>query len=173
MAEVNAQSVEEFPDRVIYRYPAGRYEQGAVSAGNVFSPGLKTCVNTQTSISYIVPSSGLSARFYKIEWLFKSVVQSTNAINSITILNSIDFLRYSATSLNYDGKSLQTEFYQEKTENYYTSPQLRSINIGNISVETRPSLANYLLTAQIDIFNSTNTNFIIALLQPIVTFYKK
>lgn len=173
MANVNAQSVEDLPDRTIYRFAAGRFEQVATSAGNVFSPGLKTCVNTQASISYIVPASGISARLYKIEWNLKMVVQSFNAVNSTNTLNSIDFLRMSATSLNYDGKNQQTEFYENKTENYYTSPQLRSINIGNISVETKPSLSNYLYSPQIDIFNSYATNFIIALFQPTVTFYKK
>lgn len=175
MANVNAQSIEEFADRIIYRYPAGRYEAIPGNISTVISTGLKTLVNTDASRSYIVPASGISARFFKIEWVFNMAIQVNNAIIGYDLLIDHDFIRYSTPdpALNYDGKALQTEFYERKTENYYQSPQLRSINIKDIAVEPKLTDLLYVITAQFDLNLGSNSNKLVALLQPIVTFYKK
>lgn len=176
MANVNAQSVEDFADRIIYRFPAGRYEQAALgNISTVISTGLKTLANTDTSRSYIIPSSGISARFFKIEWVFNMAIQVNNYIIGYDLLIDHDFIRYStpAPALNYDGKTLQTEFYERKTENYYQAQQLRSINIKDIAVEPKLTDLLYVITAQFDLNLGSNTNKLVALLQPIVTFYKK
>ena len=179
MATVNAQSVEDFADRIVYRFPAARFEQVPVTIKNTGSPGLKTLVNVATSTSFMVPASGMAARFFKIEWIINtSVVLTNTASGTILQMVKIDFLKYLASSLNYDGKSQQIEFYEKNTENYYTSPQLRAINIGNISIEpiietTNMSGAGFGLNAVIDWDISSSVSYIVALLHPVVTFYKK
>lgn len=181
MATVNAQSVEDFADRIVYRFPAGRYEQTPVSWNSMCSPGLKTLVNTDASRSYVVPSSGLSYKFFKIEWLIKTFVVLDTA--TAPGLKSIvcDFARYSslAPALNYDGRSLQTEFYEKKSENVYASASLRSINISNIALEPimhttdLSTGGSYGFNAFLDWSTSAVTNYLVALLQPTVTAYKK
>lgn len=176
MADVNAQSVEDYADRIVYRYPGGRYEQTAAQISSVLTPGLKVLVNTDTFRSYIIPASGITARFFKIEWVFNLAIQVNNALGGVyNMLIKQDFMRYvtPAPALNYDGRSLQTEFYTEKTENIYSSPQLRAINITNISVEPKAITANLLNTVQFDFNFGTSSNFLVAILQPTVTFYKK
>lgn len=182
MADVQAQSVEDFADRIIYRYPAGRYEQVAVTWQNTMTPGLKVLVNTDTTRRYIVPASGIIARFFKIEWFFNlGVVFQNDAVGgNPLVLVEMDFLRFltPSPSLSYDGKSMQTEFYEKKTENIYQSPQLRSINISNISVEPRSIAANYLggstaLDARVSWNIASSVSYLVALFQPVVTFYKK
>lgn len=173
MADVNAQSVEDFGNKVVYRYPAGRYAQTLTTVALAISTGLKTCVNSGTSYSYVIPATGLPSIGYKITWLFKTCIQVYSTTLTSSLLLDSKFIKYSASSLNYDGKPLQTEFYEEKTENVYVGQQLRAINIGNISVEPITSflfesaIANY----NID-FNSSVTG-IVAMLQPVVTAYKK
>jgi len=182
VADVNAQSVEDFADRIIYRFPAGRYEQAATTWPLVMTPGLKTLVNTDTSRSYVIPASGISAKFFKIEWFFNlAVVMQNDAVpGTPLVMVDIDFLRFAtpSPSLNYDGKSLQTEFYERKIENYYSSPQLRAINISNISVEPKSITANYLggstsLDSRISWNVVSSVSYLVALFQPVVTFYKK
>lgn len=182
MATVNAQSVEDFADRIVYRFPAGRYEQIATTWGATMTPGLKVLVNTDTTRSYVIPASGVSAKFFKIEWFFKlGVVFQNDAISGTPlVLVEMDFLKFltPAPALSYDGKSLQTEFYQEKTENIYQSPQLRAINISNISVEPRSIASNYLggstsLDARVSWNIVSSVSYLVALFQPTVTFYKK
>lgn len=179
MATVNAQSVEDFADRIIYRFPATRFEQTPVTIKNTGSPGLKTLVNTSANVSYVIPASGVSARFFKIQWLINTaVVLSNTASGTILQTVGIDFLRYSALGLNYDGRSMQTEFYEKNTENYYPSVQLRSINLGDISIEpiintTNLSGAGFGLNAVLDWDIIGAVSYIVALLNPVVTFYKK
>lgn len=181
MADVAAQSIEEFADRIIYRYPGGRYEQSPTTWASLITPGLKTLVNTQTSRSYVVPQIGINAKFFKIEWLINTfMVLNASGGGGLRVLKC-DFARYATPSpaLNYDGKSLQTEFYDKKTENIYASPNLRAINISNIQVEPIGSLSDYTasgisgFSASIDWDTSGSTNYLAAILQPVVTLYKK
>ena len=179
MANINAQSVEDLPDRIIYRYPAGRYQQTPTNWVYIGNPGLTTLVNTQTSRSYVIPASGISAKLFKIEWVINTFAvfdAGSNGLRSI----KYDFARIVTPSpaLNYDGKTLQTEFYEKKTENFYTSPQLRSINISDIQVEPMFDITNIAgagagLTAVLDFNLAATTFYMAALMQPTVTFYKK
>jgi hypothetical protein len=176
MAAVNSQSVEDFADRIIYRYPAARFEQAAVIFESAVDPGLKTLVNTATSTEFNIPASGISARFYKVDWTFKLLISMFNSgSGGWQVFNDIKFLRYitPAPALNYDGKSFQTEFYDDKTEAYIPSAQLRTISITNIQVEPVSIAANYLVNASIAWDFGAAVTQLIALLQPVVTFYKK
>lgn len=175
MADVAAQSIEEFADRIIYRYPGGRYEQASTDYYGSLTIGLKTLVNTQASISYNIPRSGISARFFKVEWnMTASVAILADGVASYFLVKT-DFFRIVASSLNYDGKSLQTEFYKEQTENIVSAPQLRSINITNIQIEPRFDLSLIQSTglSYVRAAPSPGTCYLIAILQPVVTHYKK
>ena len=170
MANVNAQSVEDYADRIVYRYAGGRFEQAASLCTTVFSTGLKTLVNTDTSRSYIIPASGISARFFKIDWTFNTFAVFVNNSGAGTINTKVDFARIVASSLNYDGKAQQTIFIENQVENFYTSPQLRAINIGNIQMEPKmPAFGTFNLTYESNSLNS----YLVAIVQPVVTFYKK
>lgn len=174
MAIINAVSIEDYSDRIIYRYPGGRYEQAASTLFPVFSTGLKTLVNTETSRSYDVPRSGSPARFYRIDYVFNTAASFLLSDNSTNYSIAIDFLRILINSLNYDGKTAQTEFYEKKTENYLASSQLRAINIGNIQVEPKFSISDIQWTGLSGITPSAATTaFLIAIIQPVVTMFKK
>lgn len=170
MANVNPQSIEEFNDRVIYRYPGGRFEQSSGSFAASLSSGLKTCVNTDTTRNYVVPASNQPARFFKIDLFFNCFLSVANTLNGGYVqLVDLDFSKIYAP-LNYDGKSLQTEFYEKNTTNFYTSRQFRSLSIADISVEP---VAGVLMAANNGYFAyNTGVSFIVAIMQPVITYFK-
>jgi hypothetical protein len=175
MATVNAQSVEDFAGRIVYRYPSCRFQQAAGLWELTMSPGVKSLVNTDLALVYVVPSSGTSYLFFKIQWAIKvGVVFSNGAIpGNPLVFTESSFSKISA-NINYDGKSLQTEFSDKKIENFYTSPQLRAINVGNISLEPLTIAANLApdptrIAANI----LTADAYLVAMFTPIVTAYKK
>ena len=175
MATVNAQSVEDFADRIVYRYEPGIYLQAAAAITSVTSPGLKTLVNSDTSRSYIVPASGLPARFYKIEWAINLSMVLAPVIGGTASI-AANFVRLEIPSLNYDGKGLQTKFNVPMFETYYASAQLRSVNIGNISIEPKVNADVYSPrnTGGDIAFDSVNAvSYLSATLAPTITFYKK
>ena len=141
----------------------------------VMTIGLKTLVNTDTTRQYVVPASGISARFYKIEWTFNTFAVFVNAIFGTTISIRMEFTKLLASTLNYDGKPQQTDFYSEKSENYYTSPQLRAINIGNIQMEPKIAATDAASTGawSLNYETASANSYLAAILQPVVTFYKK
>lgn len=177
MANVNAQSVEDYADRIVYRFPGGRYEQVLTNWASAFTTGLKTLVNTDTDRSYVVPTSGINAKFFKIDLsIYIAVSVTLTSPSSFSSLTKSWFLRVSIPTLNMDGKSQLTEFYQEKTEFFYTSQQLRAINISNILVEPVQSYTDLrntmnVTTVQFD-FASALTQ-LVGIVQPTVTFFKK
>lgn len=177
MADVNAQSVEDYADRIIYRYPGGRYEQVLGTIAQALTTGLKTLVNTSTARVYVMPATGMPARFFKVEWLISVALQTLGTANDMigSVLMPCSFLRLSATSLNYDGKELQTEFYEKKSENFVTSPQLRAVNIGNVSVEPVFDFSSWQFTGLSNAqWSGASPNCgLVAILQPTITFYKK
>jgi hypothetical protein len=178
MATVNAQSVEDFADRIIYRFPGGRFEQAPVTWKDTMTPGLKTLVNTDTNRQYVVPASGIGAKFYKIEWFFSAFVVFVNDATAGAgqeMMTNIGFVRINAGNLNYDGKPQQTEFYTEKIENYYTSPQLRSINIANIQMEPKINAIDAASTGTwtTNYQAVASVSYLGVIAQPTVTFYKK
>lgn len=177
MADVNASSVEDYADRIVYRYAGGRYEQALTTWASAFSSAsLLTLVNTDTSRSYVVPRSGLPAKFYKIELnLFSAVrLTDTNVPIGLTLVKT-PFFKISIPTLNFDGKSQLTEFYKQDNEQFYTSQQLRSINIGNVLLEPSMEYSNIqFFTGSYPAFSvaAGSTGFI-AIVQPTVTMYKK
>ena len=174
MADVNAQSVEDFSDRTIYRYAGGRYEQTLTSWVNVFTVGLKTLVNLDTSRTYVVPRSGLPSRFYKIIIeAYLSVLVTESTIGQTLIKTT--FFKMSIPSLNFDGKSQQTDFYSESTEQYVTSPQLRAINIGNILAEPQMEFSNIQNTSlsALQFQPGAGTTGLVGIIRPTVIAYKK
>lgn len=177
MATVNAQSVEDFADRIIYTYPAAKFTQVAVGIGAALTPGYKTLVNNATNTSFVVPASGISAKFFKINWIIVPALVVTNnfpAAAGASVTARIDYTKLLATSLNYDGKSLQTEICSKEFENYYGSQQLRAINITDISLEPLVKLTDYTsYSTDAQIQPSSGSYSIIAYMQPRVTFYKK
>lgn len=180
MAQINAQSVEDFSDRIVYRYTGGRYEQALTDwPGALSSTVAKTLVNTQTSRSYIVPASGISARFYKIEFeIYTAVNLTENAVgaNIGLTLARMKFLQISMSSLNFDGKPQVTEFYNEKTELMYTSPQLRAINLGDIKMVPLCIWTDLRYPTAVpypQFSTGAGTTQLVAIVKPTVTFYKK
>lgn len=181
MADVAAQSIEEFGDRIIYRYPAARFEQVPVIFSAALSPGLKTLVNTQAAVSFVIPPIGITAKLFQIDWLLKTYIVLQNdalAGTPLTCVN-IGFVRMVTPSplLNYDGKSLQTQFYETKTTNLLSSKQLRSINVSDIQLEPASDSSNYANGPASDarfLFNTPSAvSYLLALFQPVVTLYKK
>ena len=176
MATVNAQSVEDFADRIVYRFPGGRYTQAETNWNGAFTTGLKTLFNTDTTREYSIPASGIPAKFFKVDLYIYTSVQVTESGNiGGLMLLKCGFLRVSIPSLNYDGRSMQTEFYQEKNENYIPSAQMRFINIANITLEPVLDVAamQYTGLSGITFTNpGTGTN-LTAIIQPVVTMYKK
>lgn len=170
MASVNAQSIEELPDRIIYRYPGGRFEQASGSFASSLASGFKTCVNTDTTREYVVPSSNQPARFFKIDLFFNCFLSVANTLNGGYVqLVELGFSKIYAP-LNYDGKSLQTEFYEKNNVNLYTSRQLRSVSIANISIEP---VAGSLMAANNGYFAyNTGVSFIVAIMHPVITYFK-
>lgn len=177
MANVNAQSVEDYADRIVYRFPGGRYEQVLTTWASAFTTGLKTLVNADTSRSYVVPTSGINAKFFKIDLrIYIAVSVTLTSPSSFSSLTKSGFLRVSIPTLNMDGKSQLTDFYQEKTEFFYTSQQLRAINISNILVEPIQSYTDLRSTVNVTTpqFDTTSAvTQLVGIVQPTVTFYKK
>lgn len=176
MATVNAQSVEDFADRIVYRFPGGVYDQALSAWNSVFNEGLKTLVNTDVSRSYIIPASGLSYRFFKVElsiFGYARVTESGGGYGLMVL--SCKFSRVSIPSLNYDGKSLLTDFYSEKSENIVVSQQLRAINIGNVLMEPAVVVSDLQFTglSHLQFSNGAGTSGLRAIVQPTVTAYKK
>ena len=180
MATVNTQSVEDFADRIVYRFPGGRYEQALTGWVGAFSSATtKTLVNTDTSRSYVIPASGINAKFYKIDIEIFTAVNVTEAASGANIgltQTKISFFKVSIPSLNFDGKPQVTDYYSQKTEQFYTSPQLRAINIGDLIIEPIVMYSELLSTPvvtypQFDI--GAGKTQIVAYLKPTVTFYKK
>ena len=174
MANVNAQAVEEFQDRVVYRYPGGRFEQALTNFAGALGVGLKTLVNTDTSRTYVVPNSGISARFYKVNIDIYVCIEGTETTFGLTLIKT-SFFRVSMPTLNFDGKPLLTDFYKENNELFVTSSQLRAINIGNMLVEPANEFSNIQGTAlsTVSLGGGAGTTGIFAYMQPTVTFYKK
>jgi len=177
MADINAQSVEDYADRIVYRYAGGRYEQVLTNWAGSLSPGLKTLVNTDTKRSYIVPRSGSPAKFFKVEIFIFSCLKIASPSYYLTPygLMQCGFFRVSIPSLNFDGKSQVTEFYKESTEQIVPSSQLRSINIGDILLEPSVIFANIQSndTGTFSFSGGAGTTGLISIVQPIVTYYKK
>lgn len=175
MATVNAQSVEDFAGRVVYRYPSCRFEQVPGLWQLTMSPGLKSLINTDSALSYVVPAAGISYSFFRIQWGVKlGTIFSNGAIagNPLIIVKT-DFTKLNL-DVNYDGKSLQTEFTSKNIENYYTSPQLRAINVGDLNLEPLAVAANLAPDpTRISANIATADAYLIATLSPIVTAYKK
>lgn len=174
MADVNAQSIEDYADRIVYRFVGGRYEQALTTFQLAASVGLKTLVNTDTYRSYIIPKSGLQARFFKIEFEFFGAINVTDS-NGVLYLLEAKFFKISIPSLNFDGKSLSTEFYGKKSEAFYASPYLRSVNIGDILAEPSalPSQIQFETAAGLSFNFGAGTTGLRAIIVPTVTFYKK
>ena len=177
MADVNAQSVEDYADRIVYRFDGGRYEQALTTWAGAVSPGLKTLVNTDTARSYLIPRSGLPARFFKIDLRVRVALKNFSGTTDLTPYALIDwnFLRVSIPTLNFDGKSQVTDFYSDFTEQIVSSPQLRAINITDISVEPSGIFANLQSTSlsNFSFVGSAATVGLVAIVQPTVTFFKK
>lgn len=175
MAVINAQSVEDFSDRIIYRFPAGRYEQALSNFADTISSGYKTLVNTETSRRYNIPQSGISARFYKINLLFSAVLIGVGPGAYTSIMARAGFFRINAPSLTFDGKSMQTEFYEPKNEIMYGAAQLRAIDITDIQMEPSLATTDFQGTA-LSTFNfgaGSLDSRLAVLMQIIVTYYKK
>lgn len=174
MAAVNAQSVEDFADRIVYRYPGGRYEQALTTMSGAFSVGLKLLANTDINRSYIIPTSGVQARFFKVEYVAIAAAQVAETTIGNTLI-PIQFSKISIPTLNYDGKSQQTEFYDTKFENIIPASYLRAINIGNISIEPVLDYGTMQWTGLSGVqFNIGGaTTGLVAIVHPTVTFYKK
>lgn len=179
MATSSPQSVEDYADRIVYRFTACRFEQTPTTWVNIGNPGLTALVNTQTNLSWVVPASGLPARFFKIDWVFNTFAVFDAGADGLRNIHC-GFSKIVSTSpaLNYDGKTLQTEFYNRKSENIYASAQLRAINIKDISIEpifhtTDIAGAGAALASVIDFNVGASTFYIVALMQPTVTFFKK
>lgn len=172
--DINPKSIEEYADRVVYRYDGGRYNQALTAWTSVFTTGLKTLVNTDTSRSYIVPKIGIAARFFKITFDFFVSVNVTETTVGVCLAKT-SFFRVSIPSLNFDGKSQLTDFYNEKAEQFIASGQLRAINIGDIQVEPVTEFSNLQFTSLSGIafsFGAATTG-LTAIVQPTVTHYKK
>jgi hypothetical protein len=176
MANVNAQSIEDYADRIVYRYAAGRYEQALTTWTGAFSSSTsKTLVNTDTSRSYIVPETNQSARFYKIDIEICTAVNVTEDAIGLTLTN-ISFFKITIPSLNFDGKSQLTDFYEKRTVQFYTSPQLRAINIGDLIMEPVVSYTDLRNTPGVTYPSfsiGAGTTQLIAYLRPTVTYFKK
>lgn len=177
MANVAAQSAEEFTDRVIYRYPACRFEQTPGNVALSLSVGLKTLTNTTASTSFVIPASGISAKMYRVEWCFVTSVQVSEFSHPIgNTLIRCGFNQLIASSLNYDGKPLQTKFYKNTAEVFVISNQLRAINITDLQVEPLWSFGDLQFTGGVAsgyLQWTDATVALVALMQPTVTFYKK
>lgn len=176
MADINAQSVEDFADRIIYRYPGGRYEAALGAYATGFTTGLKTLVNTDTSRSYVVPQSAEPSKFFKVQLDVYVSLRLTEAgsIAAVMIVET-GFFRMSIPSLNYDGKPMMTDFYKQSNESMISSQILRAVNIGDVLVEPRTIASNMQFTALSGIiFNQgAGTTGLIAVVQPTITRYKK
>ena len=175
MASVNAQSVEDYADRIVYRYPAARFAQATTTIVLGLTPGLKALVNSATTSEFIIPASNESAKFFKIDWFFNVAFQSVNVSSGSIFNQKISFLEISVTSLNYDGKNLTTSFFEERESVILSSPQLRQINIGNISVDPlqlSTDWINYHPLSTTTLSLGANA-FLLAAVRPVVTRYKK
>ena len=175
MATVNAQSVEDFADRIVYRYSGGRYEQTLTTPALSLSTGLKTLLNTDTSRSYVVPASGIPSRFYKVELKFYGSFQINEDNRAIgPTLVPCEFFQISIPSLNYDGRALQTIFSAKSAENMVTSAQLRAVNIGNIQAEPMIDYSIIQNTALSRIqFDTSLLVGLRAVIEFVVTCYRK
>ena len=175
MADVNAQSVEDYADRIVYRYPGGRYEQTLGTYLLALTPGLKTLINTDTARTYVIPQSGLPARFFKISLEIYTSLLLTDIAGVSTTLIKTGFFKISIPSLNFDGKSLDTEFYKEVNDMIFTSPNLRAINIGDITLEPVqiPGYAQNTALSRMQFDTGAATTGLRAIIRPIVTFFKK
>lgn len=175
MADVNAQSVEEYLDRVVYRFPAARFAQATTTVAAGLTPGLKTLVNAATTSSFIIPATNEASRFFKIEWSFIAAFQAVSNTSGSAFNQKISFLEIAASSLLYDGKSITTSFYEEKESVIYTSPQLRAITIGNIALDPlqmRTDWDNFHPVSTTTLNTGANA-FLLASVRPVVTRYKK
>lgn len=176
MAVIAPQSVEELSDRIIYRYPGGRYDQALTNWNGALTSGQKTLVNTDTTRSYSVPASGIPARFFSVDLYFTTSVVLKEILGVNGNMNVVcGFFSISIPTLNYDGRTLQTDFYQPKTTNYIPSTQLRAINLSNILVDPIFNIGEVQFTALsgFGFSNGASETQLIAIIQPIVTMYKK
>lgn len=173
MAAVNIASIEEYADRIVYKYLAGRYEQVPAAIATVVTPGLKTLVNTDTTREYNIPATGESAKFYKVDLYISTCLSAVNTgTGSTDVLVRQDFFRVSIPTLKFDGKSPITEFYDKQSSFIIPSSQLRQLSMGNISLEPSLMTTNLQWSAGQGYTFAGNANWV-ALIQPIVTFYKK
>jgi len=174
VADVNAQSIEDYSDRIVYRFVGGRYEQALTTFQLSASVGLKTLVNTDTSRSYIIPKSANQARFFKIDLEFYGSINVTDSGGVLYLLEA-KFFKISIPTLNFDGKSLCTEFYGQKSEMFYTSSYLRAVNIGNILAEPcgLPSQIQFETASGLSFNFGAGTTGLRAIIVPTVTFFKK
>jgi len=175
VADVNAQSIEEFSDRVVYRFIGGRYQQAVSTMSAALNTGLKTLVNTDTTRNYIIPRSGTSARFYKVELNIFCALQATEAVVIGACLVPMKFFRVVMSSLLFDGKSLTTDFFKESNENIIASSYLRNISIRDIQMEPvfNPGQLQQTALSQFQFTTGAGTTALYAIVQPTVTFYKK
>lgn len=173
--DIGPQAIEEYANKVVYRFAGGRFEQALVNIADAISPGLKTLVNTDTTRSYLIPRYGISALSYKIDLLFSLAVKLASGGGAAPTMSKAEFFRVSAPTLNFDGRSCVTDFYERKNSFAVVSSQLRAINITNISVEPAINMANLqgtTLSSFVYTAGVLDTQLLLYM-QPIVTFYKK
>ena len=172
MADVNAISIEELPDRIIYRYPGGEYLQSVTGFVGALSTGAKTLVNTDIARSYVVPASSIPAKFFVLEISIFACAQLTETVQGIGIMNlPWKFLKVTAPELNYDGRSLQIDFLKETTRFFVPSTQLRALNITNITMEPMISIGDVQSTG-LSAFAYSNggvASNLRAIIQPTIT----
>ena len=123
MAQVAPQSTEELPDKIVYKYPATRFEQVATIYSDTSSPGLKTLINQDSggSTSLIVPPSANKAKYYTIDVFFKTGVILKNTLLGATyffIENDFFRIEFPAVGLlQFDGRPTQSKFYNKENNN--------------------------------------------------------
>jgi len=179
MGLVNPQSSEDLDSRIIYRFPATRFEQALTLYENTLTPGLKTLVNQDSggSTSLVVPANSSKARLYIIELHFKLSASLVNTFlaGAPRVLLETSFFRAefpAVGAINLDGKPTQSKFYEVRNTIYYPSSSLRSVGYGNLQIEPSAVLANYIYNANITLDTITAVSQLICLLYPVITFVK-
>lgn len=172
MATIIPASIEEYADRIVYKYVAGRYEQTPALIFNVLTPGLKTLLNTDTTRTYNVPAIGQNARFYKVDLYISACLFAQNTGTGTDILVRQDFFKVSIPTLKFDGKSPITEFYDKQSSFIVPSSQLRQLTIGDVLLEPSVITANLQWVAGSGYTFAGNGGWV-SLIQPVVTFIKK
>jgi Ca2+-binding RTX toxin-like protein len=180
VASVNPQSSEDLENRIIYRYPATRFEQAASLYQNTLTQGLKTLVNQDSGglTSLVVPANSSKAKYYILELMFKTSALLTNTLGfggPIDVMLETGFFRIefpAIGTIQLDGKPTQSKFYDKKNIIYFPSSSLRSVGYGNIQMEPSAILSNYIGNTNI-LFDTGSANAkLICLMYSVITFVK-